>query len=72
MMWETSGVMAMHPEWVDLPRAKRIRESPLPSQLKNARQERLDCIALSNVEFGNRLYDVAAQLAAKEALEMLK
>ena len=22
MMWETSGVMAMHPEWVDLPRAR--------------------------------------------------
>ena len=56
---------------LDLPRAKRIRVSPLPSQLKNAPQERIDCIALSNVEFGNRLYNAAARLVAGEALKML-
>ena len=72
MMWETSGVMAMHPEWVDLPRAKRIRESPLPSQLKNTPQERLDCIATSTIEFGNFLYKVAAERVAKVAQEMLQ
>ena len=71
MMWETSGVMAMHPEWVDLPRAKRTRKGPPPSQLKKAPQERIDCIALSNVEFGNRLYNAAARLVAGEALKML-
>ncbi len=71
MMWETSGVMAMHPEWVDLPRAKRIRSSPLPSQLKKQTQERLDCIATANAEFGNRLYNLAAERLAKLAQEML-
>jgi creatinine amidohydrolase/Fe(II)-dependent formamide hydrolase-like protein len=71
MMWETSGVMAMHPEWVDLPRARRIRESPLPSQLKNQPQARLDCIATANAEFGNRLYNLAAERLAKIAREML-
>lgn len=71
MMWETSGVMAMHREWVDLPRARRIRESPLPSQLKKGTQERLDCIATSNVEFGNRLLNFAAQRVAEQAKSML-
>lgn len=72
MMWETSGVMAMHREWVDLPRARRIRESLLPSQLKKGTQEQLDCIATSSVEFGNRLYNLAAQHVAKQARDMLQ
>lgn len=34
MMYETSTVMAAHPEWVDLVRAGRISASAPPSQLK--------------------------------------
>ncbi len=72
MMWETSVVMAMHPDWVDLPRARRIRESELPSQLKKQTQERLDCIATANAEFGNRLLNLAAERVAKLAEDMLQ
>ena len=39
MMLETSLMMATHPDLVDLPRAKRIKDYPLDSQLKNEPQE---------------------------------
>ena len=42
----------LRPEWVDLPRAKRIKQSPLPSQLKPNPQEKLDCIATAHGESG--------------------
>jgi len=71
-MWETSLVMAMWPDGVDLPRARRIKESPLPSQLKDLPKEKLDCIASANAEMGNRLLNLAAQRMAKLAQEMLK
>jgi len=71
-MWETSLVMAALPDRVDLPRAKRIKAGPLPSQLKGCRPEVLDCIATASAEMGNRLIDLAAQRTAKLAQEMLK
>jgi creatinine amidohydrolase/Fe(II)-dependent formamide hydrolase-like protein len=72
MKWETSIVMALHPEWVDLPRAKRIKNHALPSQLKKQPQERMDHIATANAELGNRILNLAAERAAKLAQEMLK
>lgn len=73
MMWETSLVMAMHADWVDLPRARRIKQNKLPSQLKKQAQERLDYIATNaNAELGNRALCLAAQRAAKLARDMLR
>jgi creatinine amidohydrolase/Fe(II)-dependent formamide hydrolase-like protein len=71
MMWETSLVMAMHPDWVDLPRAQRIQKYPLDSQLKGQPQKAIDCIATANAELGNRMLDTAAQRAANLAKGML-
>lgn len=71
MMWETSLVMAMHPEWVDLPRALRIKENALPSQLKKQPQEKLENILTANAELGNRAHDLAATRVAKLARDML-
>jgi len=66
-------VMALRPDWVDLPRARRIRENKLPSQLKNQPQERLDYIAAhANAELGNRALNLAAERAAKLARDMLQ
>lgn len=73
MQWETSLVMAIRSDWVDPPRARRIRENKLPSQLKKQPQERLDYIATdANAELGNRALNLAAQRAAKLATDMLK
>ena len=71
MMWETSLVMAFRPDWVDLSRAQRINENPLPSQLKGQSAEKLARIASADPEFGNRLLDIAAKRMAKLAREML-
>ena len=72
MMWETSLVMALRPDWVDLERVQRIEESPLPSQLKGQPVEKLARIAAANPEFGNRMLDLAAERMAKLAQEMLE
>jgi creatinine amidohydrolase len=71
-MWETSLVMALRTDWVDLPRAQRIPESPLPSQLKNIPSKTLQAIARSNAEFGSRLLDDAARRLASRAKAMLR
>jgi creatinine amidohydrolase/Fe(II)-dependent formamide hydrolase-like protein len=71
MMWETSLVMAFRPDWVDLERAQRINENPLPSQLKGQSAERMARIADANSEFGNRMLNLAAEQMAKLAQEML-
>jgi hypothetical protein len=71
MMWETSMVMAVRPDWVDLSRSQRINESYLPSQLKGSTDEKLAHITAANVEFGNRMLDIAAERMAKLAQEML-
>lgn len=64
-------MLASHPHLVDLPRAKRIKEHPLDSQLKANTQEKLDCIAAANAATGLRQYDLMAQRLAKKALELL-
>jgi len=70
-MWETSLVMGFRPDWVDLPRANRIRESPLPSQLKACSPEVIACIADANPELGRRLLEAAAHHLADRARELL-
>lgn len=70
-MWETSIVMALRPDWVDLPRARRIKEFPRPSQLQSQTQEKIDHIARSNAELGNRVLDLAAGRAAELARRLL-
>lgn len=71
MMWETSLVTAVRADWVDLPRAQRIKEHTLPSQLKKQPAEKIARIASAHPEFGNRLLDTAAERLAKLAQEML-
>ncbi len=73
MQWETSLVMALRKDWVDAPRARRIKENKLPSQLKKQAQERLDYIATdANAELGNRALNLAAERAAQLATDMLR
>jgi len=67
MMDETSMNMAVRKDWVDLPRSKRINESSISSQLKGQPQVKLDKIASANVEFGNRMLNIAAERIAKIA-----
>jgi hypothetical protein len=70
MMDETSMNMAVRKDWVDLPRSKRINESSISSQLKGQPQVKLDKIASANVEFGNRMLNIAAERIAKIAKNM--
>ena len=70
-MWETSLVMAIRPDWVDLPRAQRIVENPLPSQLKKNPKEKLAYIAKANAEYGNREIKLAVERTAKLARDLL-
>lgn len=70
-MWETSLVMAIRPDWVDLPRAQRIHESKADSQLKPLAPESIAYIAHANAEMGNRTLDLAAQRLAKVAKTFL-
>jgi len=71
MMLETSLMMAMYPELVDLPRAKRLKDNPFVSQIKNEPQEKTDYIAAANAECGNMQFNTAARRVAKLAVEML-
>lgn len=71
MMLETSLIAASHPDLIDLPRAKRIKENPLDSQLKGQPQERLDDILNANADLGNLQLNAAAQRLAELAREML-
>ena len=70
-MWETSIVMALNPEWVDLPRAKRIKQWSRVSQLSKLPDKNIDYIQKSNAELGNKEMNLAAERAAKLAQEML-
>ena len=72
MMWETSFMMALNPECVDLPRAKRVKDYPRPSQLSKQPDKNLDDISNANAELGNREFNLAAERAAKIAREMLQ
>jgi len=71
-MWETSLVMALQRDWVDVSRAKDIKTNPLPSQLKTCKDDVLAYIAKANPELGNRHLNIAAERLAKLADEMLK
>ena len=71
MMWETSLVMAIRKDWVEVERAARIKRSPLPSQLKPGSDEVIAHIVKANPELGNRLFNTAAERLAKLAGEML-
>lgn len=71
MMWETSLMMAIHPDWIDLTRAQRIKDGPLVSQLSNQPQPAIDHIAKANAEYGNRAITLAAQKAAELARSLL-
>ena len=71
MMWETSIVMALNPEWVDLSRTKRVKEYPRPSQLSNQPDKNLDDVANANADLGNRELNLAAERAAQLARGML-
>jgi creatinine amidohydrolase/Fe(II)-dependent formamide hydrolase-like protein len=72
MMWETSIMMALNPDWVDVSRAKRVKNYSRPSQLSKQPDKNLDDIANANAELGNREINLAAERAAKIAREMLQ
>lgn len=72
MMWETSMLVAFRPNWVEVERAARIEKSPLPSQLKKCRPERIAHILNADPAFGERLINIAAERIAELAMEMLE
>lgn len=72
MMWETSMVAALRPEWVELERAARIKQSPLPSQLKDKPDESIAEIANANSALGERLLSTAARRLADLGTDMLQ
>ena len=70
-MWETALVMAIRPDWADLPRAERIVDAPFASQLQKMKPEKLARIKDATVEFGERLLGLATDNAAAKATELL-
>jgi len=70
-MWETSLVMAIHENWVDLSRVDRIKDSPISHQLKRLSPAKLDAIKSANAAFGERYLSQAAERLAKQAVDML-
>ena len=71
-MWETSLTMAYRPDWVKPERAARIKESPLPSQLKKLSDEKIARIADANPEFGEESLKIAAERLVEIVEEMLR
>jgi creatinine amidohydrolase/Fe(II)-dependent formamide hydrolase-like protein len=69
--WETSLVMAIRPEWVDLTRLPHLEASPLPSQLRANRPEVYAHIEHANPELGARILQAAVDSAVAKAREML-
>lgn len=70
-MWETSMVLAMRPELVDLDRAARIEESPLPSQLKGIGAGPQARIAGANAGLGERTFREAVDAMVAIARNLL-
>ena len=70
-MWETSIVMALHEDWVDLSRIDRIQDSPISHQLKDLPPAKLAAIKSANAALGNRYLDLAAQQLARRATDLL-
>jgi creatinine amidohydrolase/Fe(II)-dependent formamide hydrolase-like protein len=70
-LWETSLVMAIRPDLVDLPRAERILANPLASQLQANSPEVIAHIAQANREFGEQSLQAAVEAAVKHARELI-
>jgi creatinine amidohydrolase/Fe(II)-dependent formamide hydrolase-like protein len=70
-MWETSMVLAMRPELVDLDRAARIEDSPLPSQLKGIGAGPQARIAGANAGLGERTFREAVDAMVAIARNLL-
>jgi creatinine amidohydrolase/Fe(II)-dependent formamide hydrolase-like protein len=70
-MLETSMVMALHENWVDLPRVDRITDSPISHQLKNLAPAKLEAIKSANANLGERYLRLAAERLSKVAAELL-
>ncbi|MBL8992693.1 MAG: hypothetical protein JNM63_05090 [Spirochaetia bacterium] len=70
-MWETSCVMAVNPESVDLGRVDAIRKDPFVSQLQNETDDTLRSIREASAEFGEKFYQPAAAYLAREAVRIL-
>ena len=71
MMWETSLIMAIRPDRVDLPRAARIEDSPLPSQLKGNAPESMGRLADANAALGEEILARMVEVAVARARELL-
>lgn len=70
-MWETSLMLAIAGDKVDLPRAQQILENPLVSQLQANPPEVIAQIAKATAALGEEFFDQAAQRAAAKAQELL-
>jgi len=70
--WETSLLMAVRPEWVNLSRLPYLETSPLPSQLRANPPEYYDHIRTANPELGQRILQAAVDSAVEKAQEMLR
>lgn len=70
-MWETSLVMAIMPDRVDLARAKEILDYPLKSQLQANSAEVIEHIQQANVELGEATLAAAVTTAVAKAEELL-
>ena len=69
--WETSLIMALRPDWVDLTRLPYLADSPLPSQLRQNSPEVYAHIADANADLGERVLQAAVETAVTKAGEML-
>ena len=73
MMWETSLVMAIRPDWVDLSQARRVTEWSRPSQLSKQPPEKLDYIAKkAKAAYGNREIILTVERTAQRARDLLQ
>jgi len=68
---ETSLVMAIRPEWVDLDRLPHLTDSPLPSQLRKNRPDVYAHIAHANPELGERILQALVDSAVGKARGMM-
>ncbi len=69
--WETSLVMAIRPEWVDLARLPCLAETSWSSQLRANRPEVYAHIAEANPELGERILQTAVDSAIGKARALL-
>ncbi|MBM3474088.1 MAG: creatininase family protein [Armatimonadetes bacterium] len=69
--WETSLVMAIRPEWVDLSRLPHLADSSLPSQLRANSPEVYTHIADANPGLGERILEALVESAVGKARALL-